>query len=185
MNRVRIDNNVWPLIESVIIIGTEIEGRANFLACSWHSRVNQDPPLWGVTIDKRRYSLEGIQKNKTFSINVPGRELVRESDFVGIYSGRRDDKSALFTLEKGTIDGAPMICECMISLQLALRQIIEFETDFLIVGETVNAVSDDRYLDGGRIDFDKTTSFFLTYPDFTYRVSGETIGRGWRTGKKQ
>ncbi len=185
MEKHEINPDVWPLIEPVIIIGTEIDGRPNFLTCSWHSRVNQKPPYWGITIDVRRYSLSGIKRNMSFSINVPDKTLVKKADFVGIYSGKKEDKSSVFTVFNGKLKGAPMIEECPINIELEVRKIVDFETDSLIVGEAMNAVCDTRLINNDEIDFEKSGSFFLSYPDFYYRTMSENIGKAWNIGKKR
>jgi flavin reductase (DIM6/NTAB) family NADH-FMN oxidoreductase RutF len=173
------------LVESVVLIGTESDDKKpNFLACSWHSRVNQKPPQWGIAIDKRRYSLNWIKRNMAFSINYPGKELVAATDFCGMYSGNKVDKSTLFTVFHGTVNGAPMIEECMVNIELEVKKIIEQESDCLIIGEIINTYSDERYLVNDRLDPEKVDSFFLTYPDFNYHTIHEPIGKAWNIGKK-
>jgi len=185
VKKISIKKDFWPFVESVIIVGTELENaKPNFLTCSWHSRVNQKPPRWGITIDKRRHSLAGIQRNMTFSINYPGKELARVTDYCGIYSGKNVDKSKLFTVFHGALKGAPMIEECMVNIELEVKQIIEFESDCLIIGEIVNTYSDERYLVHDRIDPEKSDSFFLTYPDFNYYTIRGHIGKAFNLGKK-
>lgn len=184
MKKIRISDDVWPLIEPVIIIGTEIGGKPNFLTCSWHSRVNQKPPLWGITIDVRRYSLSGIRHNSAFSINVPDRSLVQKSDFAGIYSGKKEDKSSLFNVFYGSLKGTPMIEECFINIELKVRNIIDFETDSLIIGQAVSAHADNRLVNNGILDFENCGTFFLSFPDFNYRTIDEKIGKAWNVGRK-
>jgi flavin reductase (DIM6/NTAB) family NADH-FMN oxidoreductase RutF len=185
MKKNKIKKDFWPFVESVVIVGTESANKKpNFITCSWHSRVNQKPPQWGITIDHRRYSLSSIKQNMTFSINYPGKELVKETDYCGIYSGRKVDKSSLFTIFKGTLNGAPMIEECIVNIELQVKKIIELESDCLIIGEIINTYSDERYIVDNGLDFEKADSFFLTYPDFNYHTIHEYIGKAWQIGKR-
>mgnify|MGYP001811578443 CR=1 FL=1 len=122
MEKIRINKDLWPLVESVVIIGTESEANVpNFQTCSWHSRVNQNPPQWGITIDKRRLSLDYIKANNSFSINYPTKKIVKQTDYCGIYSGRKINKSTLFTVFRGEVPGAPMIEECICLLYTSRR----------------------------------------------------------------
>ena len=185
MKKSAIKKDLWPFVESVIIVGTEsADKKPNFFTCSWHSRVNQKPPRWGITVDRRRHSLSGIRQNMTFSINYPGKELVKETDYCGIYSGREVDKSRLFTIFKGTLPGAPMIEECIVNMELQVKNIMELESDCLIIGEIINTYADDRYVADKRLDFEKVDSLFLTYPDFHYHTVHEYIGKAWKIGRR-
>lgn len=185
MKKISIKKDFWPFIESVILIGTELENKKpNFLTCSWHSRVNQKPPQWGITIDNRRYSLNSITRNMTFSINYPGKELVKVTDYCGIYSGNKVEKGKLFTIFNGTLNGAPMIEECIVNIELEVKKIIELESDCLIIGEIINTYSDERYIVNNHVDSEKVDSFFLSYPDFNYHTIHEHIGKAWNIGNK-
>lgn len=185
MKKIRIQKDFWPFIESVIIVGTETDTQhPNFLTCSWHSRVNQKPPQWGITLDHTRCSLNCIERNMTFSINYPGQKLVKVTDYCGIYSGKDVDKGALFTIFHGTLHGAPMIEECSVNIELEVKNIIELESDCLIIGEIINTYSDERYIVDHRVDVEKAESFFLTYPDFNYHTIQRHLGKAWKIGKK-
>ena len=185
MEKIKIKKDFWPCIESVILIGTESDKKKpNFLTCSWHSRVNQKPPQWGIVIDHKRYSLDCIKRNMTFSINYPGKELVKLTDYCGIYSGKKVDKSNIFTVFKGAINGAPMIEECFVNIELEVKKIIELASDCLIIGEIINTYSDERYIINNRLDLEKVDSFYLTYPDFNYHTIQKQIGKAWKIGKK-
>jgi flavin reductase (DIM6/NTAB) family NADH-FMN oxidoreductase RutF len=185
MKKILIKKDFWPLVESVIIIGTETDTKQpNFLTCSWHSRVNQRPPQWGITIDHRRHSLDCIRKNKTYSINYPGQDIVKVTDYCGIYSGKKVDKGSLFTIFNGTLNGAPMIEECIVNIELEVKKIIELESDSLIIGEMIHTYSDERYMVNNSFNFENAESFFLTYPDFKYHTIHGYIGKAWNIGKK-
>ena len=185
MEKIRIKKDFWPFIESVILIGTELDNKKpNFLTCSWHCRVNQKPPQWGIAIDYRRYSLNCIKRNMTFSINYPGKELVKATDYCGLYSGKKVDKSTLFTIFNGAINGAPLIEECIVNIELEVKKLIELESDCLIIGEIINTYSDERYIVNNHIDPEKVESIFLSYPDFNYHTIHKQIGKAWNIGKK-
>lgn len=186
MKKIEIRNGLWPLVESVVIVGTELENkRPNFLTCSWHCRVNQKPARWGIVIDHRRYSLDSIKRNKTFSINHPGKDLVAMTDYCGIYSGRSVDKSSLFSVFHGTLQGAPMIEGCIVSLELEVKQVIDLPSDSLVIGEIATTYADERYVAGNRLVLDNADHFFLTYPDFHYHTIHGRIGKAWKIGRKR
>lgn len=184
MEKVKIKKDFWPIIESVIIVGTETSDKMpNFLTCSWHSRVNQKPPQWGITIDHKRYSLECIKRNMTFSINYPSEELVRKADYCGLYSRKNVEKDSLFSHFSGSLHGAPMIIECMVNIELEVVKVIDLASDCLIIGEIINTFIDEKHMKDGHIDYTSLNSFYLTYPDFNYYTKKNHIGKAWHIGK--
>ena len=52
----------------VILVGTVIDGKPNFLTVSWTGVTSSNPQTMSIAIRDIRYSLKGIQKNKTFAI---------------------------------------------------------------------------------------------------------------------
>jgi flavin reductase (DIM6/NTAB) family NADH-FMN oxidoreductase RutF len=59
---------------------------------AWGGIVCSQPPAVGVSLRKATYSYGAIVARKAFTVNVPSREYVRETDFAGLASGRDGDK---------------------------------------------------------------------------------------------
>ena len=57
---------------------------------------------------KTRHTNAGVKENKTFSVLL-SEDMVEITDYVGIYSGKRTDKSGLFEVFYGVLETAPMI----------------------------------------------------------------------------
>jgi flavin reductase (DIM6/NTAB) family NADH-FMN oxidoreductase RutF len=80
-----------------------VEGRPNFLAVAWVSRVNAKPPLLAIALNKHHFTVEGIRENRTFSVNFPKSDMLEETDYCGLVSGRKVDKSKLFEIFYGKL----------------------------------------------------------------------------------
>ena len=50
MEKIRIDNNAFVYPMPMALVGAVVEGRVNFMAVGWISRVNFKPPMIGVTL---------------------------------------------------------------------------------------------------------------------------------------
>lgn len=87
--KIKINNNVFVYPMPVTLLGANVEGKANFMALGWVSHVNSNPPMIGVGVHKSRYTAQGIKENRSFSINFPGAELVRETDYCGLFPEKR------------------------------------------------------------------------------------------------
>jgi flavin reductase (DIM6/NTAB) family NADH-FMN oxidoreductase RutF len=165
------------------LIGTQLAGKANFMTQAWISRVNYEPPLLAIAVNKGHCTNEGIRLSGEFSICFPGRELERKADYCGLVSGKEVDKGALFDVFYGHLRSAPLINECPLNLACRLVEEMSFATNSLFIGEIIEVFADAQRLDGTRPDFKAMDLFSLTMPDNTYWSMGEAIGSAWSDGK--
>jgi len=182
MSKIRIGNNVFfPM--PVTLVGTLMEGKANFTTVAWISRVNAHPPKLGIGVNKTHASAQAIIANKTFSVCCPDTSLMEKTDYCGITSGKAVDKSTLFTVFYGDTNTAPMIEECPVCMECQLTYTVEGESNYFFIGEIKGVYADDACLQDGNVDPVKTGYFILTMPDNAYRGLGEKIGDAWEIGK--
>jgi flavin reductase (DIM6/NTAB) family NADH-FMN oxidoreductase RutF len=183
MEKIRLENNVFiPM--PVTLVGSTVNGKPNFMAVGWVSRVNADPPLVAVAIYKKHHTPSGILENRTFSVCVPGIDLIEKADYCGLVSGRVVDKSGLFTLFYGETKTAPMIRECPLCIECTLSRTIDFPADYLFIGEIAAAYADEHCVAKGKLDIERVKPFFLTMPDNSYWALGEKVGKAWGAGKR-
>ncbi len=182
MEKIKIDPNAFGYPMPVVLVGSMVDDKPNFLAAAWISRVNYKPPLIGVALGKH-YTNLGIRKNKSFSINVPGVEMVKETDYCGIVSGKQKDKSGLFEVFSGELQNVPLIKSCPVVMECRLVKEVDLGFDTIFIGEIINAYSEERYLTDGSPDIRKTRPFVLTMPDNTYWAVGAQAGKAWSDGK--
>lgn len=182
MEKVNIGTNIYPPM-LVTLLGVNVEKRANFMALGWISRLNANPPLLGASINKFHYTSQGIRENKTFSINIPSKDMMKETDYCGLVSGREYDKSCLFKVFYGELETAPMIEECPLSIECKLVGIHEMSTNDLIIGEIMGAYTEHQYLSDDKPDIRKIDPLFLTMPDNNYWTVGENVGKAWKAGR--
>ncbi|MFH0838875.1 MAG: flavin reductase family protein [Candidatus Omnitrophota bacterium] len=183
MKKITIQPNVFLHPMPVVLIGTVVSGKANFMAVGWVSRVNYNPPMIAFSSGKAHYSNQGIGENKTFSVNIPHAELIEETDYCGMVSGRETDKSKLFTIFYGDLKNAPMIEECPVCMECKCTTTVDMATNILFIGEIVNAYSEERYLTEGKPDIKKIKPFTLSMPDNNYWAVGEKMADAWSVGK--
>ena len=95
MGKVQMGPQTWIYPMPVLLIGTVVGGRPNFMAAAWCGIANGTPPMVSVAIRHGRYSGEGVKRSRAFSVNVPSEDLVKETDYCGIVSGAEADKAAV------------------------------------------------------------------------------------------
>lgn len=147
-----------PLVMPVCLVGANVAGTANFEAIAWHTFLESQPLLIGVTSDKLHHTNRGIRENRCFSVNIPSVDLVEATDFCGLVSGSQVDKSRVFNVFYGELERAPMIRECPVCMECRLVRTVEFVRNELLVGEVVavyaeeSCLVDEKKGDVGRVN---------------------------------
>ena len=88
MEKIDIGNNGFVYPMPVALLGTKIEDKANFMALGWVMRACINPPLLTVSVNKNHLTNKAIRENKTFSVNFPGIDLIEDTDYCGLVSGK-------------------------------------------------------------------------------------------------
>jgi flavin reductase (DIM6/NTAB) family NADH-FMN oxidoreductase RutF len=183
MSKIKIKTTVSPFPMPVAIIGAIVNDHPNFMTVAWFNRLNSNPPIWGIAFGKNQYTLEGIRSNKNFSVNIPGTDLVEKTDYCGIVSGRKIDKSKLFNIFYGEVESVPMIQECPLCLECRVYDIIELPSTTLVLGEIVTAYTEEQYMNEGKLDSKKIDPFTLSQPDNKYWALGDIVADAFSIGK--
>jgi flavin reductase (DIM6/NTAB) family NADH-FMN oxidoreductase RutF len=174
----------------VVLIGANVDGKPNFMPVAFVGIVNMKPPMISVALGKPHHTNIGIRKNGTFSVNVPSEDMVKITDYCGLVSGKRIDKSLLFESFYGTLETAPMIKECPFNMEVKVIQTIDLPIDEVFLGEIVAAYTEEQYLTNGHPDIKKIKPMVFSMHDDhlgksnNYWKVGEFIGRGWSIGKE-
>jgi flavin reductase (DIM6/NTAB) family NADH-FMN oxidoreductase RutF len=100
-----VKNCLYPM--PTTIVGALVHGKPNYVTVA-HVGIMELNSI-SLGINKSHYTNQGIEQNKTFSVNIPSAKIVRETDYCGLVSGKNDDKTAIFTTFYGALQTAPMI----------------------------------------------------------------------------
>ncbi|MBN1572707.1 MAG: flavin reductase family protein [Deltaproteobacteria bacterium] len=170
-------------ITTQTILGTHVGGRANFMALGWLTRCNHKPPMIAISVNKGHQSADGVLQNGEFSINVPSTDMVAITDYTGLVSAKKVDKSELFALFYGGLKAAPLIKGCPVNVECRVVEMVELPTNYLFVGEVVGVHAEESVLTDGIPDVEKVKPFVLSMPDNRFWVLGDCVGRAWQEGK--
>jgi flavin reductase (DIM6/NTAB) family NADH-FMN oxidoreductase RutF len=184
MGKIKIDNNaafIFPM--SMVLVGAIVNGKANFMPVGLVSKVNMRPSLIAVGVGTH-YTNNGIEKNKQFSINIPDVSLIEKTDYCGLVSGDKTDKSNIFGVFYGELEHAPLITECPICISCKLFDKVKLPSNTLYIGEPNEVFTEEKYLTDHKPDLKKINPFVLTMPDNKYWSIGELLGQAWNIGKK-
>jgi flavin reductase (DIM6/NTAB) family NADH-FMN oxidoreductase RutF len=110
--------------------------------------------------------------------------MVEVTDYCGIVSGKKTDKSEIFDLFYGELKTAPMIKDCPLSMECKLVDIVDSSLNEIFIGEIIGTYTEERFLTDGKLDFKKMKPLILSQPDTAYWRLGEPVARAWNVGKK-
>lgn len=185
MDKVKVDSALFSLPWTQTILGTHYNGRPNFMALDWLTRVNYQPAMLGICVNRGNASNEAIQETGQFSINVPTVEMVEVTDYCGIVSGRKEDKGKLFDIFYGALDKAPLIKDCPLNIECEVSRTVELETNTFFIAEITDILANESVLtDDGKPDPEKYRPFLLTMPDNRFWSIGAQVGRAWKDGAR-
>ena len=159
----------------VLVTCVDSAGKPNSITLAWAGTVCSEPPMVGLGIRPSRYSHKLIEESREFVVNIPSAEIVRETDYCGVTSGRDVDKFAetKLTAEQADKVKAPLIRECPVNIECTLRQVIPLSAHDLFIGEIVQVHIDQAVLyKKGNIKIRKAAPF-------TYN-----LGEYWSLHKK-
>jgi flavin reductase (DIM6/NTAB) family NADH-FMN oxidoreductase RutF len=168
-----------------VLVGAMVEGKPNFITIAHIGIVNHARPyLISLSSAKAHYTNAGIKENKAFSVNIPSEKLVVETDYAGIVSGKKTDKSELFEIVPGQVENAPMIKACPVNMECRLYDVYDTPTHDLIIGEIVETYADESVLTEGKIDLAKLKPLLFDMSSIKYWSVGEVVADCWKVGKQ-
>ncbi len=183
MAKIKLEDGAFGYPMPVTLVGATVAGKPNFMAVAWVSRVNYSPPYLAVAIGKKHHTTRGIDEHGTFSVNLPGRDLVVPTDYVGIRSGAEVDKAKVFDVFYGELGTAPMVEGCPLCAECRVVRKVEFPGNNLYVGEQVAAYADEGILVDGEPHITKLDPFLLVAPPGDYVALGEAFAKAWSVGE--
>ena len=173
-------NCLYPL--PTTLVGANVEGKPNYITIA-HVGI-MDLGSVSLGMHKSHYTNAGIKVNKTFSVNIPSIEMVKETDYCGIVSGKKADKAKLFETFYGNLETAPMIKGCPINMECKLIKTVDFPNHDVFVGEVVETYCDEECLTDGIVDFSKIRPILFVMNDRSYWKLGERFAKAWNIGNE-
>jgi flavin reductase (DIM6/NTAB) family NADH-FMN oxidoreductase RutF len=186
MAKVNLKADRWMYPRPTLLVGANVNGKANFMAVGGGGVVNAEPPMIGVPIRHRQYTLRGIYQNLTFSINIPSSDQVKETDYCGIVSGSKVNKVKVckFKIFYGGLETAPLIEQCPINLECKVVHILNLGTHAFVVGEVKGAQISENCLTDGKPDVKKIKPMVFNLEAQEYAEIGEVIGKAFGIGRE-
>ena len=176
---------IYPM--PVLLIGSKVDAKPNFMAVAWGGIANGEPPMISVAIRHSRYTYRGIRQNLTFSVNIPASAMVREADYCGITSGSEVNKVEVcrFKVFYGKLGNAPLIEQCPINLECKVMHILDLGSHALVVGRIEETHVSESCLTDGKPDVNKIKPMsYIMSPATQYQALGEVLAEAFSIGNE-
>jgi flavin reductase (DIM6/NTAB) family NADH-FMN oxidoreductase RutF len=184
MDKINLGSTIPAYPMPVSLVGATVNGKPNFLTVAWFSMVSYNPPRIAIALGKSHYTNPGIKENKGFSVCLPAEDMVEVTDYCGIVSGKKSDKSGIFELFYGEQKIAPMINDCPVCMECRLVEVVDSSRNEIFIGEILGVYTEAKFLTDNKLDFSKIKPLILSQPDTTYWNLGEVVAGAWNIGKK-
>lgn len=177
-------NALYPSLTT--IVGAVVDGKPNFLAVAHVGIMNHGHPQYlSFGINKKHHTNQGIVEHGEFSVCIPGEDLMVETDYVGLVSGRNTDKSQVFDLFKGELAHAPLIQGCPVCMECRLARVVDFETHDVFIGEIVAThVEESALRPDGKVDIKRVRPLLFDMASAKYWSLGAELAPCWSVGKQ-
>ncbi|MCG8687604.1 MAG: flavin reductase family protein [Desulfobacterales bacterium] len=176
-------NALYPSLTT--ILGCKVNGKNNFITIAHVGIMNHGTPQYlSFGVHKSHYSNIGILENKAFSVNIPGTNLVTETDYFGIVSGKKTDKSDILDVFYGESENAPMLKDCPVTMECRLARTIDFETHDIFIGEIVETYANEEVVNEGKIDIAAMDPLLFDMASLKYWSLGAPVAGCWNKGKE-
>ena len=143
---------LYPL-PAVLVTGGDMEN-STIMTAAWTGIVNSNPPMTYVSIRPERYSYDIIRERGEFVINLTTKDLVRETDYAGNVSMRKEDKFKTLGLRKEAAEkvAAPLVAQCPVNLECKVTEVKDLGSHSMFLAEIVAVHVDEELFDAnGRI----------------------------------
>ena len=139
-----------------------------------------------LNLEEDHKTVANLKKRGAFTLAVPGRNTLAESDYLGLVSANQvPDKFArtgLHAVKSSRVD-APVVAEYPLTLECRVVEMQEQPYGLRVLGEIVNVLADEKILDDeGKIDGGKINAFLFDQVKFDYYKVGEICGKAWHSG---
>ncbi|MGA2367675.1 MAG: flavin reductase family protein [Dehalococcoidia bacterium] len=185
MEKVKMGPQTLVYPTPALLVGANVEGKANFMTVAWAGVACSEPPMISVAIRHVRYTLKGMNENGTFSVNVPSTHQAKEVDYCGIVSGAKVDKVKVcgFKVFYGKLETAPMVHQCPVNLECKIEHTLDLGSHVLVIGKIEEVYVSGNCFSGQHPDVKKIMPLIWTMlPTNVYQGLGEEVGKAFKIG---
>lgn len=178
---------VYPVPAAIVTVGSTPD-EWNPITIAWTGTICSDPAMCYISVRKERFSYPILIKNMEFTINLTTADMARDTDWIGVRSGKDYDKwkEAGLTPLPGEKVSCPTILESPVSIECRVKSVTDLGTHSMFIADVLNVRADDRWIDKETGRFDLLKSGIMAWCHGHYYKLGEELGKfGFSVRKKK
>lgn len=173
----------------IVVVGTyDNDGKPNAMTVAWVGIVCSQPPCVGISLRKATYTYGNIVEREAFTVSIPSESHVKQVDYLGIASGKVEDKFSVagLTAIRSDLVDAPYVREFPFILECQLIETVEIGLHTQFIGEIKNIQADESILDERNLpDMGGRFRPLLYAPEVRkYYGIGSALGKAFSLGKE-
>ena len=171
----------------VFVIGTyDKAGKPNVMTAAWAGICCSSPPCVSVSLRKATYTYGNIMEQRGFTISIPSQDHLKEADYFGMVSGKKEDKFSAtgLTPVKSELVNAPYVKEFSLVLECKVIHTYEIGLHTQFVGEILDIKAEEAVVgEDGLPNIEKVNPFLYVPEHRIYYGVGEFLGKAYSVGK--
>ncbi len=140
------NTTLYPVAVVLVTTGGE---KPNVFTCNRVASCAAEPPRLAISVRPNRYSHSLIRASREFVVNIPSPEQAALADYVGVVTGRDEDKiaTAKLKLAPATKIKTPLVADCPVNIECIVEREIELDSHTLFIGLVQAVHADETLLD--------------------------------------
>ncbi len=127
------NTTLYPVPVVLITTGGETP---NVMTCNRVVSCSAEPPRLAISVRPARHSHGLIRRSGEFVVNIPAPEQSTLCDYLGVVSGREEDKIAVagLTLAPAAKVRTPLLADFPVNVECTVEQAIDLDSHTLFIG---------------------------------------------------
>lgn len=161
------NTTLYPVAVVLITTGADTP---NVMTCNRVASCSAEPPRLAVTVRPARRTHAMIRQCGEFVVNIPTPAQSGLCDYLGVVSGRDEDKISIAGLHLAPASRmrTPLLADCQVNIECTVEREIDLDSHTLFIG-LVEAVHVEEALLDEQGDVDLAEATGLTYDCGTVR----------------
>jgi flavin reductase (DIM6/NTAB) family NADH-FMN oxidoreductase RutF len=161
------------------------DGQPNIMVVAWGGICSAEPPCVAISVQQSRLTYTNIMECKAFTINIPSRQHLVQTDYIGIVSGKNADKFSVagLTPVRSQVVNAPYVQEFPVVLECKLLHTMELGLHTQFIGQILDVKADEIVLGNNGLPVTaKVNPIISSAPDRAYYALGEYLKQAYSAG---
>ncbi|GIK37171.1 MAG: flavin reductase [Chloroflexota bacterium] len=143
----------YPVAVALITTGGDIP---NVMTCNRIASCSAEPPRLSLSVRPARHSHQLIKQTGEFVVNLPAPEQATLTDYVGVVTGRKENKIEIagLRLAPALKVKTPLLADCPVNIECIVEREIELDSHTMFIGLVQAVHVEEALLDAnGDVDF--------------------------------